>query len=385
MDVPVTPTLRRISVMFHTAGHELWLVGGCVRDTLLGIVPKDIDLATSATPDEQMAIYEANGIRYEPTGLQHGTITVIADGEIYEITTFRIDVETDGRHAVVSYTRDLAADLERRDLTINAMAMDFEGTLVDPFGGRADLEARRLKFVGDPISRIREDYLRILRWFRFLGRFSVDGEIPTDYATREAIRQEAKGLSRISVERIWSEMERIITGPSPLGMVRLMRQLGVAEAIGLPSGYDARIVIAQRHGMDAATTLGGYAANDRDPTALDRLVIHWKLSNAEKFRARFVHQHVLSGSYPTWAAKADLVKGRHLRLVTDTMHLAGNSQAVAEIEGWTVPVFPVLSADLLGQGMTQGLALGERLRAMKARWMESDYGLTKNELLEVVK
>lgn len=378
MDLPVTTTLREISAMFEAEGRRLWLVGGCVRDWLLGIVPADIDATTDATPEEQMAIYEANGVRYVPTGLKHGTITVIRNDEIYEITTLRTDVATDGRHAVVEYTRELPVDLERRDLTINAIAMDLDGNVVDPFGGREDLAAGRVRFVGDPVARIREDYLRILRWFRFLGRFAGDGGMTFDQAAYDAVVAEADGLSRISVERVWSEMSRILTGRNAVEVMRLVHASGTSAVIGLPEGSEDRLKTALAHRMDPATTLGGYLAGTGE-----RTLIAWKLSNAEKHRARFVAKRLQQAGYEASAAKLDLVAGEDLRLVTDTMRLAG-SDDVADIETWTVPVFPVDGDRLLALGMRQGLEMGMRMKRMRQEWIASDYGLSADELLQAV-
>jgi tRNA nucleotidyltransferase/poly(A) polymerase len=353
-------------------------VGGCVRDSLLGIVPADVDAATDATPEEQMAIYEANGVRYVPTGLRHGTITVIRNDEIYEITTLRTDVATDGRHATVAYTRDLEVDLERRDLTINAIATDLDGNVVDPFGGREDLAAGRVRFVGDAVTRIREDYLRILRWFRFLGRFAGEGDVSFDPDAYDAVVAEAGGLSRISVERIWSEMSRIMTGRNAVQVMRLVHASGAAEVIGLPVGSEDRLKIALAYDMDAATALGGYLAD-----AGERTLVSWKLSNAEKHRARFVAKRIHREDYGTEAAKLDLVNGEDLRLVTDTMRLTGSGD-VSAIEAWDVPVFPVNGDDLIALGMRQGLDMGIRMKRMRQQWIASGYRLSADDLLQAV-
>ena len=384
INIPVTATLREIERMFAAAGHQLWLVGGCVRDALIGIEPKDIDLATDATPDEQIAIYEANGVRFEPTGLKHGTITVIRNDEIYEITTFRTDVETDGRHAVVAYTRDLIIDLERRDLTINAMAMSFKGEIIDPFGGQVDLQHGLVRFVGDPVQRIREDYLRILRWFRFMGRFINNFDPVLDKASCQAVKSEAEGLKHISVERIWSEMSKILTGPSAVSVLRLMHQFDVSNAIGLPYGYETKLIIARENHMDAATTLGGYLADFLNENSVEYVIKSWKLSNAEKHRARFVSSRILDGAYTIQAAKLDLVNGEDRRLVTDTLRLARNPSSVAEIEAWRIPTFPIQARELVAAGMIQGPAIGERMKKMREQWISSNYRLTASALLERV-
>jgi tRNA nucleotidyltransferase/poly(A) polymerase len=163
--------LRQLRKLFQHYGFDLRIVGGAVRDIMCGQTPKDIDLCTNAYPDEAIKIYTDQEIRFEPTGIDHGTISVIMNGETYEITSLRYDTETDGRHAKVTFTRLWYEDLARRDLTINAMSMSFDGVLDDPYGGRDDLQNNVVQFVGDAGARIQEDYLRILRYFRFAGRF----------------------------------------------------------------------------------------------------------------------------------------------------------------------------------------------------------------------
>lgn len=373
-----TSALAEMDGIFRSEGFGLWKVGGAVRDEMLGLTPADIDLATDATPEEQLAIYEANGIRHEPTGLKHGTVMAIHRGEIFEVTTLR--QASDGT-APRAYTRDLTTDLGARDFTINAMAMTIDGTLTDPFGGLDDLMDGRVRFVGDAGDRIREDHLRILRWFRFLGRFA-DGDRPrTDRATWAAVRAEAAGLAHVSVERIWSEMKRILTGRSAVHMVRMISQTGVADAIGLPLGYDSRLEISTRHGMDAATSLGGYLADFLDEAAVDRVAIAWRLSNAEKHRARFVAARILDGKYATDDARLDLIRGRDRRLVLDAMRLAHNPQGADDLEEWTMPAFPVTSADLLATGMEPGPEFGRRMKAMKERWSASGCTMDADELL----
>ena len=226
--------LAELKQKFTQEGYELFYVGGCVRDTLMGITPKDIDLTTSATPDEAISLYQRHGFKYFETGLKHGTLTVVIDSVPYEITTYRIDADTDGRHATVEYTRDLRSDLLRRDLTMNAIAMGFDGEIVDPFGGVKDIETNQVRFVGDANERIREDYLRILRWFRFYGRFGAGKSAP-HVSAYDAIVDNAHGLAKISVERIWSEVSKIISGPNGIQIMDMLSEMGVAEVIGLPS------------------------------------------------------------------------------------------------------------------------------------------------------
>ena len=195
---------------------EARVVGGAVRDALAGREVTDIDLATPRTPDEVTQALRAAGIRAVPTGLDHGTVTAVAGGRGFEITTLRRDVETDGRHARVAFTDDWRADAARRDFTINALSMTRDGAVFDYFDGVADLRAGRLRFVGDPSSRIAEDYLRILRYFRFFARYASG---PADPAALTAIRAGVPGLATLSAERVWSELIGILSAPDPRGAV----------------------------------------------------------------------------------------------------------------------------------------------------------------------
>ena len=195
----ITSPIKKLDKVFKNNKYELRIVGGAVRDLALGKTPKDIDLATDATPDEMMTILDKSGIRHIPSGLEHGTITAILDNEPFEITTLRADKETDGRHAEVEFVKSWEEDAKRRDLTYNAMSMDMEGKVYDYFDGMDDLQDKVSKFVGDADERIKEDYLRILRYFRFQGRLST----PTwDKDTLKAISSNVKGLQKISAERV---------------------------------------------------------------------------------------------------------------------------------------------------------------------------------------
>ena len=228
----LTDELLTVVHAFTQSGHEVRIVGGAVRDILLSRhLPKDIDLATTATPDEMVAVFKQSEIRYIETGLDHGTLTAHLNGHNFEITTLRIDTEHDGRRAVVEFTNDWRLDAERRDLTINAMSIDFDGNLYDYFGGVDDLNAKHVRFVGDPEKRIKEDYLRILRYFRFYGRIS---ETANDHVktTLEVIKKCASGLRNVAVERVWTELSRILTAHFAPSLLKLMYELGVAENIG---------------------------------------------------------------------------------------------------------------------------------------------------------
>lgn len=358
-------------------GHDLWLVGGCVRDYLIGLPWKDIDLSTSATPDEQIAIYETNGYRWVPTGIDHGTITVMIEGEPYEITTFRSDVETDGRHAVTVYTQDLIVDLERRDLTINAIAMDFDGqTLVDPFDGQNDLSKGIVRFVGDTDKRIQEDYLRILRWFRFLGRFSSD--FTANSIAAKAITRHAAGLKKISVERIWSEFSKILTGPNAASVIRLMNETGVTKEIGIKNFNADSLENLQGKNVTSAGRLAAGVRNDAVA-----ITAAWKMSNQEAETVRFVSDR-LQRTYDEIQAKRDLVEGKTLQNVVDVLIIQNQNETAEKILTWQVPAFPVTGKDLKESGYSQGKALGQVLKSLKEAWIVSEYTKDKDTLLRSI-
>ncbi|CAH2247064.1 CCA tRNA nucleotidyltransferase 1, mitochondrial [Pelobates cultripes] len=216
------------SNLFAQEKHEIRIAGGAVRDLLVGNQPHDVDFATTATPDQMKAMFLKAGIRMiNNKGEKHGTVTARIDDQNFEITTLRVDLQTDGRHAEVQFTTDWKGDAERRDLTINSMFLGFDGTLYDYFNGYEDLQKRCIRFVGDPAQRIQEDYLRILRYLRFYGRISEKPGIHTT-ATLDAIKENAPGLSGISGERIWVELKKILEGNHVNHLIQIIYELGVA-------------------------------------------------------------------------------------------------------------------------------------------------------------
>ena len=234
----LNPALEKLDSIFKKNNFEIRIVGGAVRDIALGKAPKDIDLSSDVTPDEMVTILDKANIKHKPTGMEHGTLTAIIDGEGYEITTLRADVSTDGRHADVEFIRNWKEDAQRRDLTYNAMSLDFDGNLYDYFNGMDDLQDKVSKFVGDPIERIKEDYLRILRYFRFQSKL----ESPSwDNETLNAIKDNAKGLTQVSVERIWQEMGKLLVGHSVIQTLSYMSATGVDNVVGLDTGKIARL------------------------------------------------------------------------------------------------------------------------------------------------
>ena len=348
---------------------EARIVGGAVRDTLLGRPVADIDLATPRHPAQVAEAVRAAGLRAVPTGVRHGTVTAIAESRGFEITTLRLDVETDGRHAVVAFTDSWREDAARRDFTINALFLDRCGGVYDYFGGVADLHAGRLRFVGDPATRIAEDYLRILRFFRFYARYASGAPDPAAIA---AIRSGVPGLATLSAERVWSELTRILAAPDPRAAVALMESLGVLAAV-IPEGADvaalARLVGAGAP-VDPILRMAALLHGDV-PAFADRL----KLSHAERDRL------IALRTVPAAAPGSDDAALRRLLADYDAALLIGclwlreadgtrYAALRARLAAMPKPVFPLEGRDLLALGVAQGPRVGALLRAVRAWWID---------------
>ncbi|VTJ78474.1 Hypothetical predicted protein [Marmota monax] len=288
-----TEGLKSLTELFVRENHELRIAGGAVRDLLNGVKPQDVDFATTATPSQMKEMFQAAGIRMiNNKGEKHGTITARLHEENFEITTLRIDVVTDGRHAEVEFTTDWQKDAERRDLTINSMFLGFDGTLFDYFNGYADLKNKKVRFVGQAKQRIQEDYLRILRYFRFYGRI-VDKPGDHDPETLEAITENAKGLGGISGERIWVELKKILTGDHVNHLMHLIYDLDVAPYIGLPGSagleeFDRVSGNVEGFAPKPMTLLASLFKAQDDVTKLD---LRLKISREEKNLGLFLVKH----------------------------------------------------------------------------------------------
>ena len=375
--ITFTPTqdLLDLQMMFDTHRHQLRIVGGAVRDLVLGHEPKDIDLCTTATPDEMIEVGAAFplGCRVVPTGLQHGTVTfVMKDGGAYEITTLRIDTDTDGRHADVQFTTSFEQDAARRDLTINAMSMDINGTVYDYFDGLKDLKANAIQFVGDPETRIREDYLRILRYFRFAARFR--STMFND--DLKIIEYWARGLRTISKERIWSEMSRLLMSePATRRLImETMEKYKVLDAIGMEYRYRHGHSLVERADCPV-TAMACYITGNGEEFARS-----WHMSVPEIQKLAWLSDKKLD--YPFQYDIEDiLVAGKPRDWVVSWTKLHGDARCVFHAENWPIPEFPVKGQDLLDAGMTPGKAVGKELAYMKRVWIESRFTKTKEDLL----
>ena len=349
-------------------------VGGCVRNALLGQPVDDIDIATQLTPEQTLAALKAAGLKAVPTGMEHGTVTAVSGGRPYELTTLRRDVATDGRRAVVAFTTDWAEDAARRDFGVNALYADAAGALFAPTGrGLADLAARRIVFVGDAETRIREDYLRILRFFRFhawYGRGEPDAE------GLRACRDNVDGLARLSAERVSKELLKLLAAPDPRPAVRAMDEAGVLSAV-LPStaGLSLFETLAA---ISDDPVLRLSALLPPEPQRVDAAARALRLSNAQRERLVAAAGEASPDLSPAQAraeiyrrgaqAFADrLTRGRAARPDLDA------SALVALVRDWTAPSLPVGGHDLAALGVEAGPRTGRLLKAFEDEWIAADF------------
>ncbi|TJZ86633.1 CCA tRNA nucleotidyltransferase [Paracoccus hibiscisoli] len=358
--------LMRVLDALTAQGDRALLVGGAVRNALLGQPIDDIDIATDAPPLRTLALARAAGLRAVPTGIDHGTVTLVAHGRGFEVTTFRRDVETDGRHAVVAFSTDLAEDAARRDFTMNALYADRDGTVIDPMGGLPDLAARRLRFVGDPDARIAEDYLRILRFFRFFARYGQQAD-PAAVAACAAHRD---GLSRIARERIGAELKKLLAAPNPGPAVGLMAQTGVL-AVLLPDATPDRLAAL----LAAEPAPGGWL---RRLAALCPATPDLRLSRADQRALTALHRaRGWSLDEAAFRMGADLATDHALLAAADGHPLPADWQARIA-RGADAPL-PIAAADL---APLQGPALGRALKAAEAAWIASAFTLPAPALID---
>lgn len=368
--LPPAPWTRRADLKRLVAAlgaDKARYVGGAVRDTLLGLEVKDIDLATTLEPRKVMRALENVGIRAIPTGIDHGTVTaILADGPV-EITTLRHDVSTDGRRATVAFAQDWRDDAARRDFTINALYADpASGELFDYFGGLADLKARRVRFIGDARQRIREDHLRILRYFRFQARF---GTQPADPEAEQAVSELAATLKALSRERIGMETMNLLALPDPAPTVTRMAELGVLAVI-LPEACPAALAAlvaqegAQGIAPDPLRRLAALLPADTDLAG--QIAARFRLSGAQKKRLTLA---AARADVPVDARALAYRLGREEAL--DRLLLAGAD--TTGLKGWDIPTFPLKGGDIVARGITAGPAVAKTLRAIEDRWVAEGF------------
>jgi poly(A) polymerase len=386
----VEPETQAVLGALSAGGAAARFVGGSVRDALLGRPSGDIDIATPAPPERVIELLEQRGIRVVPTGIEHGTVTAIAGNppQHFEITTLRRDVETYGRRARVAFDADWAADAARRDFTINAIFLDPDGTIHDPVGGLADLQARRVRFVGDPATRIAEDVLRLLRYYRFEARFGT-GE--GDAEARAACRAAAHLLPNLSAERVAQELVRLLKTPHPIPALQMMQEDG-ALAVVLPEARRLdrlRQMIAIEPERDPLRRLA--ALIEVDASGAERLAERLRFSNACRHRLR--------GLAPPWLVdprRDDRAQRRALfQLGTEryrdlALLLAGEGamsedrlgELLALAGGWLPPTFPLTGHDVTALGIAPGECVGELLDAVRNWWVAGDFTADRTACLD---
>lgn len=354
-----------------------YFVGGCVRNALLGAPVSDIDISTPLAPDEVTARLEAAGLKAVPTGLQHGTVTAVHEGVAVEVTTFRRDVTTDGRHAEVDFTDDITVDAGRRDFTMNALYADRDGAVIDPLGGLPDLEARRVRFIGQAEDRIREDHLRILRFFRFHAWYGADGIDADGLAACAAL---AEGVEQLARERIGWEIRKLLSAPDPAPAVASMTAAGVLMRC-LP-GADPAFLAPLVHLEQG----GGFAPDWQTRLSViggDDVAARLRFSKAEAFAMQLIRDALASGasiSETAYRFGADAARAAALVLAASTGgRLPGDLGR--EISRGVTARFPLGAKDLLALGYVPGPGLGAELGARETEWITSGFALSKAELL----
>lgn len=374
---PINDNAKILGQMFKDAGFEIRLVGGAVRDFLRGEDPKDLDFCTDATPDEMQALAKAHGVTFVPTGIQHGTATLVINHEPFEVTTLRIDTDTDGRHADVEFTRSFELDAERRDLTINAMSMDFDGNISDFFGGREDLESNRVRFVGNAEQRIREDFLRILRFFRFAARMDA----VMDAETLITIGELRTGLGQISKERVWLEMSKLFKAPGRVRVFTAMQAWAVSTQVGLPSIHPGALQFADSAEAAVALFFRG------EGEAARKFCNDWKMSGDETAKVVWIADNFWKVINNGREQVEDwLNEGKDRQWVVELAQLHWDDRGPTAMLDWhaknfPTTEFPVKGQDLLDAGMKPGKEMGVRLRALREAWVASRFTLSREELM----
>ena len=375
------PALQRLFAALAAAGGEGRVAGGAVRNALLGEKVTEVDVATTLSPEQVTKACAAAGMGVHPTGIDHGTVTVVIDHHPFEVTTLRHDVETDGRRAKVKFTDDWEADAQRRDFTMNALYCDAQGRIFDFVNGRADVAARRVIFVGEPEQRIKEDYLRILRFFRFHARY---GHGAPDAAGLAACTRLKAGLDGLSAERIRQEMFKLMAARGAVATLQLMAAEGILAQL-LPYTEDWRVL--ERLPPDPLLRLSVLA---QEPLAMPA---RWRLSNHEARRLeaivsllppspalRPMEQRIILYQHGAEAWR-DLVRIAWAR--SDAAPDDARWQDLLELpDRWPIPSLPVSGKDLLAAGMSPGPEIGVMLKKLEDWWVASDFQPSRDELLK---
>ncbi|CAH2045241.1 unnamed protein product, partial [Iphiclides podalirius] len=388
-----TKEVQDLRKLFEKYNYEIRIAGGAVRDLLMGIQPKDLDFATTATPEELKEMFSKENIRMiNMSGEKHGTITPrINDKENFEITTLRVDIITDGRHAEVEFTKDWKLDANRRDLTINSMFLGFDGSVYDYFYGYDDLMKRKVAFVGDADIRIKEDYLRIMRYFRFYGRIA---ENPNnhDVQTLEVIKNNAQGLENISGERIWMELKKTLQGNFAGDLLKTMLSVNIGKYMGLPDPnveeLDKVLKRSQYLGLHPISYL---AALLNDIDAVTVLHSRLKFSGYERDMAYFLVEHREDKEakrpllpYEKLVLQSKMKQKDVVEYTREILKYRGDEALLKHFDNWEIPRFPIDGKILKKNGVPPGKMYGPIIGKLKDIWIESEYKLLSEDLVQFI-
>ena len=372
--------------LFDALNGEARFVGGCVRDCLLGQTPGDIDIATPWQPSSVEKRLSRAGFSIHPIGIEHGTVLAVTPDRTgqFEVTTLRQDIETDGRHAVVKFTASYREDAKRRDLTFNALSMGPEGHVFDYFDGIADLRAGRVRFVGDPNQRIQEDYLRILRYFRFFARY---GTLEPDAATLQALRDNLEGIRGLSGERLEAELSKMLVGPRAMTITQKMNDIGLLELImGRPLDLEGfKRLIGLEGALGVPNVERRFAVLlSRSRARIDTLADRFKWPNRVRHRLRLMAQ----GELPPYNIETMIYRfgattaQDWLVLTSVELNQAVNPELWALTQNWQPPKFPINGEDIMHAGVPHGPGVGDVRLELEEWWLAQGFAPGRNDLLE---
>ena len=371
------PSAQKLSKLYKNFGYQVLFVGGCVRNTILKMPVTDIDLATDAQPEEIIKIAEENNIRFVPTGLAHGTITLIIDNKNYQITTFRTDFDHDGRYAKVEFTESLLLDASRRDLTINALYCNDVGEVIDPLNGLDDIKKQKIKFIGNPNERIKEDNLRILRFFRFQAIYG-NKNLEIDSIALEACHNHKSKLAALSKERITSELRKILSAPNPLEVIIKMNETGVLNELFQNVSIDsleAYLKTEEKFKINI-NWLGRFLSLQVTQEEESLKLTRCEFKFLKQTKSAIENQiHVLEFSYYN-----GVENGKIYSILQNFRHnIILSKNLLNQINSLATKKFPITAKDLMPE--IRGKKLGEALRSLEDRWIKSNFTLSKKDLL----
>ena len=371
------PSAQKLSKLYKNFGYQVLFVGGCVRNTILKMPVTDIDLATDAQPEEIIKIAKENNIRFVPTGLAHGTITLIIDNKNYQITTFRTDFDHDGRYAKVEFTESLLLDASRRDLTINALYCNHVGEVIDPLNGLDDIKKQKIKFIGNPNERIKEDNLRILRFFRFQAIYG-NKNLEIDSIALEACHNHKSKLAALSKERITSELRKILSAPNPLEVIIKMNETGVLNELFQKVSIDsleAYLKTEEKFKINInwlGRLLSLQVTQEEESLKLTRCEFKFLKQTKSAIENQI---HVIEFSYYN-----GVENGKIYSILQNFRHnIILSKNLLNQINSLATKKFPITAKDLMPE--INGKKLGEALRSLEDRWIKSNFTLSKKDLL----